>query len=93
VFPRIDSTKIRTAPNRILEMQGQRRYNEMDKFNDYMSGYPTSRTPRIPKGAGKVKPEEYTTLPTGTRVLKKDLVRSKMLNQYLGSGKSKRGGR
>ena len=51
------------------------------------------REPRVPRGAGKVKPEEYTTLPTGTRVLKKDLVRSKMLNQYLGSGKTKRGGR
>jgi hypothetical protein len=49
VFPRIDSTKIRTAPNRILEMQGRRRYNEMDKFNDYMSGYPTSRAPKVPK--------------------------------------------
>jgi hypothetical protein len=49
VFPRIRSTKIRTAPNRILEEQGRRRYNEMDKFNDYMSGYPTSRTPRAPK--------------------------------------------
>jgi hypothetical protein len=49
VFPRIGSTKIRTAPNRILEEQGRRRYNEMDKFNDYMSGYPTSRTPRAPK--------------------------------------------
>ena len=43
VFPRIGSIKIRTAPNRILEMQGRRRYNEMDKFNDYMSGYPTSK--------------------------------------------------
>ena len=46
VFPRIDSTKIRTAPNRILEMQGRKRaakYTDMDKFNDYMSGYPTSK--------------------------------------------------
>lgn len=52
VFPRIDSTKIRTAPNRILEMQGRKRaaeYTDMDKFNDYMSGYPTSRTPKAPK--------------------------------------------
>lgn len=43
VFPRIGSIKIRTAPNRILEEQGRRRYTDMDKFNDYMSGYPTSK--------------------------------------------------
>jgi hypothetical protein len=46
VFPRINSTKVRTAPNRILEMQGRKRaaeYTDMDKFNDYMSGYPTSK--------------------------------------------------
>jgi hypothetical protein len=43
IFPRIGSIKTRTAPNRILEEQGRRRYNEMDKFNDYMSGYPTSK--------------------------------------------------
>ena len=55
VFPRINSTKVRTAPNRILEEQGRRRYNEMDKFNDYMSGYPTSRTPRKPPTPSKPK--------------------------------------
>ena len=46
VFPRINSGKVRTAPNRILEMQGQRRagrYTDMDRVNDFMSGYPTTR--------------------------------------------------
>jgi len=46
VFPRINSTKARTAPNRILELQGQKRrasYTDMDRVNDFMSGYPTSR--------------------------------------------------
>jgi len=64
VFPRIGSTKIRTAPNRILEEQGRRRYNEMDKFNDYMSGYPTSRAPKttVTRGVGTVNPEGYAAL-------------------------------
>jgi hypothetical protein len=46
VFPRSSATKARTAPNRILEMQGQKRaarYTDMDRVNDFMSGYPTSR--------------------------------------------------
>ena len=46
VFPRSSATKVRTAPNRILELQGQKRaarYTDMDRVNDFMSGYPTSR--------------------------------------------------
>lgn len=59
VFPRINAGKPRTAPNRILEMQGRKRaaeYTDMDKFNDYMSGYPTSKAGAKAFGRAAKKP-------------------------------------